>query len=361
MAALRFFFYLLMKPAALGMAFLGLAGVFAPYISPEKWWVPAFSGLFMPVIVVANIFLLIYWSLHKKFWFLLPLITLTANYYYFSSMYQFPWKSVPDCGNGKNITVGTYNVEGFYWINRKSAQDNFREFINRNQIDILCIQEHCEKINLDSLSIRKEINLPYRKTFFNHTTSWANYGLSVYSRYPILRQGNIDFNSEKNNSMWVDILIGKDTVRVFNNHLQTTDISLNKKKFYEYKSVKNWNGQARTLVYILEQLKRNFEIRARQTELVREIIDTTHYPTIICGDFNDTPISYAYNHMITHKFTDSFKVCGKGYGHSFNGMKGLLRIDFLAYNSSFCGQTYESPRLDWSDHNPIIVKLILKN
>ena len=35
MAALRFFFYLLMKPATLGMAFLGIAGIFAPSTNPD--------------------------------------------------------------------------------------------------------------------------------------------------------------------------------------------------------------------------------------------------------------------------------------------------------------------------------------
>ena len=65
MAALRFFFYLLMIPAALGFAFLGLAGVLAPFTDPNTWWIPAFSGLFMPVILAGNIFLLFFLGFHK--------------------------------------------------------------------------------------------------------------------------------------------------------------------------------------------------------------------------------------------------------------------------------------------------------
>lgn len=360
MAALRFFFYLLMKPMALGMALLGLAGVIAPYTNPEKWWIPAFSGLFMPLIIIANVFLLIFWAWHKKGWFLLPLIALGANYYFFSSMYQWPWKKIKDCPPGKEITVASYNVEGFYWIAKDSIRCNIKQFIKDNHIDILCIQEHCEEANLDTATIHHRLGFPYRSVFFNRHTDWANFGISIYSHYPILRQGNIDFHSPQNSSMWVDILVDRDTIRIFNNHLQTTDVSPNTKKYNEYKSVRNWKGQARTLVDLLEGLKLNFQKRAHQAIQVRQVIDTTSYPTIICGDFNDTPISYAYNHIIGEEFQDGFVACGKGYGHSFNGLKGLLRIDFIAYGPGFCGQNYESPSLYWSDHNPVIMKLFLK-
>ena len=359
MAALRFFFYLLMKPAALGFALLGLAGILAPFTDPNTWWVPAFSGLFMPVILIINLFLLVYWTFHKRWWLILPLVTILGNYNFLSSMFQWPWKTISVPTENRSLNIASYNVEGFYWMAQNPEQQVMKNLIEKNQLDILCIQEHCEKNPIDSATIRSKIPLPYRTVHFNRHTDWANFGLSIYSRYPIVRSGNIDFHSEKNSSMWADILIGQDTVRVFNNHLQTTDISPNTKKYNEYKSVKDWHGQARVLVNILQQLKTNFQIRARQSQLVRQIIDTTRYPVIICGDFNDTPISYAFNHMKGNDLSDGFRQCGKGYGHSFNGIRGLLRIDFIAYEEKFKGIEYFSPRLQWSDHNPVIMKLEL--
>lgn len=359
MAALRFFFYLLMKPTALGMAFLGLAGVVAPYTNPETWWVPSFSGLFMPVIIVANLFLLIYWGIQKKLWMLLPFITLLANYQYFHTKFQSPWKE-PIGGNGlKTFTIASYNVEGFYWISRDHTYKNISGFIQENHIDMICFQEHCEESGLDSSVIHNRIGLPYRAVYFNRQTQWANFGISIYSRYPIIRYGIVDFNSSKNGSLWADLLVHKDTIRLFNNHLQTTDVSMNKVRYNKFKSVKNWSGQARTLVNILEQLKKNFQIRARQAIRIRQIIDTTHYPVIVCGDFNDTPISYTYNY-IAKEFTDGFTDRGKGVGRSFNGIKRLLRIDFIAYQHYFKGIDYWSPDLPWSDHNPVIMKLALE-
>lgn len=358
MAALRFFFYLLMKPAALGFAFLGLAGILAPYLDPNIWWLPAFSGLFMPILIFANLFLLLYWGIHKRWWVLFPLVTLAANYQFYVSMFQSPWKESVSYCDQTTFKVASYNVEGFYWISKDHDYKNISKYIKENNIDIICFQEHCEESLLDSNTIYKRIGLPFRAVYFNRKTDWANFGISIYSRYPIIRSGKIDFHSEKNSSMWADIFINKDTIRIFNNHLQTTDVSPNTAKYNKYKSVKNWKGQARTLVHILEQLKRNFQVRAQQAIQVRQIIDTTTYPCIICGDFNDTPVSFAFNHIAHPSFKDGFIDRGKGYGHSFNGIKGLLRIDFIAYQQPyFKGVEYTSPHLPWSDHNPVVMSL----
>lgn len=361
MAALRFFFYLLMIPAALGFAFLGLAGVLAPFTDPNTWWIPAFSGLFMPVILAGNIFLLFFWGFHKKRWVILPLLAIGLNYNYLISSFQWPWKKLPQSiQNKNNLIIASYNIEGFYSIAHSSDKYSLARLVEKKYIDILCLQEHCEESNADSTLIFRRTGLPFRAVFFNRRTDWAVFGITIYSRYPIVRMGKIDFGSERNAAMWADIKVNEhDTIRIINNHLQTTDISLNRKKFNEYKSIKNWHGQARVLVTLLEQLKNNFQIRAHQAQQVRQVIDTTKYPIILCGDFNDTPISYAYNHVKGNDFGDGFRNCGQGYGHSFNGIKGLLRIDFIAYQSWFRGIEYTSPHLPWSDHNPVIMKLAL--
>ena len=232
MAALRFFFYLLMKPATLGMTFLGVCGIFAPCINPDKWWIPALSGLFMPGIILVNLYLLVFWGIHKKWWIILPFITIISNHQFFSGMFQSPWKQDIPYAPKDEITIASYNVEGFYWIAR-NIKYNIKKLVEDNHIDILCIQEHCEESHLDSITIQQKFGLPNRCVFFNRQTAWANFGISIYSHYPIIRYGEINFNSEKNNSMWADILIGKDTIRVFNNHLQTTDVSMNGKKYEE--------------------------------------------------------------------------------------------------------------------------------
>ena len=123
MAALRFFFYLLMKPATLGMAFLGIAGIFAPSTNPNSWWLPALSGLFMPAIIFANLYLLIFWAICKKWWIILPCVTIICNYNYFTGTFQSPWKKDILYTQENDITIASYNVNGFSWIARNVQYD----------------------------------------------------------------------------------------------------------------------------------------------------------------------------------------------------------------------------------------------
>lgn len=359
MAALRFFFYLLMKPFTLGLAILGLGGVVAPYINPNEWWLPAFSGLFLPGILIINLILLLYWIYQKKWWMLCPFIVLASNYDFYASMYRFPSHKRIENQEIHPITIATYNIEGAYWITKYPKKYSVKKMIRDYKIDILCFQEFCEDATITTDSALNRFNMPYRATFFTRQTQWTNCGLVIYSKYPIVNYGKIDFNSTINGAMWADIKINRDTIRIFNNHLQTTNFSQNQLEYKRQKSIRDWKGQAHTLVRILDCLKNNFQERARQAILVREMIDTSRYPVIVCGDFNDTPVSFAFNHIANHNLKDGFRDCGKGYGHSFNGLKRLLRIDFMAYSNHFKGITYLSPEQKWSDHNPVIMELML--
>lgn len=361
MAALRFFFYLLMKPFTLGMALLGLGGVIAPYTNPIEWWLPAFSGLFLPGILILNFILLLFWIYQRKWWILFPLITLSANYDFFASMYRFPKAPSPEPSAGQSVTIATYNIEGAYWITKFPEKYSVKKMIQDYQIDILCFQEFCEDATITPDSVLNRFNMPYRASFFTRQNQWSNCGLVIYSKYPIVNYSKIDFGSTINGAMWADIKINQDTIRIFNNHLQTTNFSQNQLEYKRQKSIRDWKGQAYTLVRILNCLKNNFQERAKQAILIRKMIDTSRYPVIVCGDFNDTPASFAFNHITIPGLKDGFRERGKGYGHSFNGLKGLLRIDFISYDDHFKGIKYQSPEQVWSDHNPVIMELVLKN
>ena len=102
-----------------------------------------------------------------------------------------------------------------------------------------------------------------------------------------------------------------------------------------------------------------FDARQYQTDLLVELIKSTPYKTILCGDFNDTPNSYTY-HQIHKYLNDSFMETGNGFGFTFKELP-LLRIDYM-FHSSNIKATYFTVKREqgMSDHDYIVGKFRLK-
>ena len=160
--------------------------------------------------------------------------------------------------------------------------------------------------------------------------------------------------------MWGDIQTGETRIRIISCHLQTTNFS-KKRRLLDDPVLQNADIQQveDVVTDISQELAQNFKIRATQAQIVRQVIDTTRIPTIVCGDFNDTPSSYTYQY-IKGDLKDSFKTRGNGYAYTFRGIHHLLRIDFILYSKEFKCTDYYSPKKEWSDHNPVISEFYLK-
>jgi endonuclease/exonuclease/phosphatase family metal-dependent hydrolase len=85
---------------------------------------------------------------------------------------------------------------------------------------------------------------------------------------------------------------------------------------------------------------------------LKEHIDACRYPLIVCGDFNDTPISYTYN-TISSKLNDAFVAAGQGISNTYRGKLPPYRIDYILYSNEFDAVSYERHRAEYSDHFPV--------
>ena len=117
----------------------------------------------------------------------------------------------------------------------------------------------------------------------------------MFSKYQILSSGTIDFPKSSNNAIYSDVIIKSDTIRIYNIHLQS-----------------NW----------VKTMKSSYINRANESKKIKEHINSSPFPVIVCGDFNDTPISYTYS-TIKEKLADAFKESGIGIGNSYVGIPSL--------------------------------------
>jgi endonuclease/exonuclease/phosphatase family metal-dependent hydrolase len=72
---------------------------------------------------------------------------------------------------------------------------------------------------------------------------------------------------------------------------------------------------------------------------------------IVCGDFNDTPVSHTY-HALSNGMHDAFTERGKGFGFTYNGPIPMLRIDYILYSEPLQLEYFEIMQSNVSDHFP---------
>lgn len=257
------------------------------------------------------------------------------------------------------LTVATYNVDAFNHEHTGYSCKEIASYMRNLQADILCFQEFGinDEFGVDSIAAVLS-DWPY------HFIPISPEGkhllqLAVFSRYPIKEENLIVYPDSKNCSLWCDIEINGRTIRLFNNHLQTTEVSQNKRKLEKGLRTDDSQRVERAAVGLIDGLHENFRKRAAQANTLKQLIAASPYPTIICGDFNSLPSSYVYHTVKGDKLQDGFQTSGHGYMYTFKFFKHLLRIDYILHSPELNSTDYFSPDLTYSDHNPVVMRVKL--
>ena len=337
----------------------------AVYLNPNSFPYFALLGISFPVFLILISLLLFYWIFRKKKKFILfniMILILTSSF-----ITDFVQINLNKNNTNNTIKFMTFNVRQFDYYNWKEnvkLRDKYFEYIKSENPDIVCFQEFfsSESDNLRNVELlTKEVLKTQNMHFYPTHTLYKDrlYGIATFSKYPIINKAEITFEASSNLCIYTDLKINNDTIRVYNNHLQSIKFQPEDYQFMdslklEIDSIKI--GEAKG---IIRKLLTGFEIRAKQADIISKHIANCKYKTIVCGDFNDTPISYTYHKMLG-ELNDSFVEAGTGIGNTYNGSFPSFRIDYVLYDNSFECEKYLSPRIDLSDHFPVISYLKIK-
>lgn len=330
-----------------------VAGFASGFVHPLKCqWLSFFGLVLMPVLAL-NFLIAILWLVWRSWWSLVPIGALVLNVGYLSAMFQVTLLDRND-GGKERIKMATYNVNNFY-TNDVYTLSSVAEYMQDERVDLLCLQEFPSEGFYPRDSILQAFSyLPYSCLSNGAGNTLA---MAIFSRYPVENCQTISYPGSSNLSLMCDLNIKGKKVRLFTNHLQTTSVNAHKSEVKE--SLQEGEGRRHAAFNLAWSMKDNFEKRADQADSIRALIKASPYPVIVCGDFNDTPASYAY-HRIKGDLTDGFRDCGNGYGYTFREIRKLFRIDYIFYSSDLKGIRYFSPDFPWSDHKPVIWEGILR-
>ena len=110
---------------------------------------------------------------------------------------------------------------------------------------------------------------------------------------------------------------------------------------------------------MVSTLRKAFPIRSNQALTVIDHVHKSPYPVIICGDFNDTPLSFTYN-QFNEKYVDAFRNNGYGIGKTFVGKIPAGRIDYIFHSKNLNSYQFKLQEEVFSDHRAISCKVYKK-
>lgn len=333
------------------------------HISPDDFALPAFFGLAYPYLLLVNILFVITWAVLLKFEALISVFVIAVGFNHFVNYIKI---GRPSGNKEGTFKVMSYNVRLFnYFENKKNATSETRvlNFLKTQNPDILCLQEFFvlgDPEQKDQM-IKNGLNGKY----YSHIKLIGSsrnkyYGIATYSKFPIIRKGEIVYSGSSSLSIFSDVVIKNDTFRIFNNHLQSFRLKRMERSFLDEMTTTDDKGTIGEIRNLSVSLKKGFAQRARQAQVVKAQIDLSPYPVIVAGDFNDTPVSYSYR-KIRKGLNDSFVTSGYGAGFTYRGNYPPNRIDYILYDNALESRQFDIIKAKYSDHYPVVAWLRKKN
>ena len=305
-----------------------LISYLAPKIHPDFFWHISLLGILIPFLLILNTLFAVYWviSWRKYFWANIVIIVLGLPYIDNTIANQkntLDQKEFSQLQKNKKhqfdqlINLMSFNVRLFNQnenIDDDKIENKIVGMIKEKKPDVLCLQE----FNLTESTKELFDAFNYKKNNDNK--------LQIFTNYRVIKSGYI---KSKNICIYKDIVLN-DTIRVYNIHLQS-----------------NW----------VKTMKSSYQNRVSEALKIKKHINKSPFPVIVCGDFNDTPLSYTYS-TLKKGLADSFQESGIGIGNSYVSIP-TLRIDYILHSQKYESYNYKKLKYKFSDHYPISCDILI--
>ncbi|MCM4168999.1 hypothetical protein KCTC52924_00237 [Arenibacter antarcticus] len=318
-------------------AFLLAMSCFVPQIPVTHFPFLSILSLMVPLLVLTNVIFFCYWLLlgSRNLW--MSAIVLGIGYLVMGTFFRFQPSEEP-ISKGE-ISIMSFNARGFNrsgMISDKTISTQIVALVKAEDPDIVCFQEfdYTKKKSADFNA--------YKYSFIDYEYGHKKVVLAIYSKFPILNNGSLDFPESANSAIYADVVTQKDTVRVYNLHLESHKV---------IPSVRRLSDEPKARLY--KRMSRSFAKQQEQAAIFNAHRNATPYKKIVSGDFNNTQFSNVYQ-VIKDDMQDSFLEQGSGYGRTYNFKYYPVRIDFIFLDKAFEVKAHKNFDVKLSDHFPLM-------
>ena len=355
-----------------------MLGCYSAYFFSKGLWPIGLISLSLFYLLLILIGFFFFWLIVKPRWTALFIVTIAITQSHIRQIIPLRFSAPFTVKKDNNhLRVMSWNAAQFDILHAKKQPEKQQEMVDQIKSfdpDIACIQEMVAGdsivnthtpyykrfafIPLDSFAKR----LGYSEYFYSYNykenfLDQQHFGIIIFSKYPIINRQAISYYPHDYNSrfQYVDIVKNSDTFRVFNVHLQSLRFSILNREYIDNPSIQSEKDIAKSKS-ILNKFRVGFQRRKTQSDRIRNEMEKSPYPVIVCGDFNDVPNSYPYE-TIGRGMKNAFAEKGAGLGRTFSGISPTLRIDHIFVDEHFTVEQFKRVPKDLSDHFAIITDL----
>ncbi len=323
------------------------------FISPNFITFLGYFGLGYIIIVTVNLLFTIIWLFIKIKYSILNLILICFGWNLFWGHFNLSINIQKQSNN--SIKILSYNTHNFVLQQSDSEQktnylNNIIDFTKSENIDIACYQEFFTAKARDTItndSVIKALN--YKYYFFANYKKTDKYrkmdAIATFSKFPIIKNAYFYNSDNEVFGIYSDIKVNSDTIRLYNVHLC---------------SIKLGKINDSTQEKAIYKIGKAFKFRAKEVDFLVNNFKESPYPIIVCGDFNDTPASYAYQRII-NGLDDTYSASEINIGNTYFWNMPPIRIDNILINSEYKAIKYKVEKLPFSDHYPVISQIKKRN
>jgi len=321
------------------------------YVPPAWCRYVSLLGLGFPFFLCGTLFMLFLSLLFAPRQAWIPLVGMGLCFGTIRSYIPFNLTSPAPRGS---LKLMSYNLMG--WGPATNYEDGLNRtalYIARQRPDILCAQEAF----VSDTVLEKRIRPALGPTLSQYDSIKLGESLlACFSRFPIVKKKLI-CRHDTNGAAAFKLLLGPaDTLLVVNCHLESMRLSHEERTGYSdlvhRRDAAHPDSTSRRLV---AKISAAAVERARQADAVAAYVEShvSRMPVVVCGDFNDSPVSYAC-YKAGRGLVSAFRATGNGLGRSFNRDAIIVRIDHV-----FCSSHWKpfDARIDdtvfYSDHFPL--------
>ena len=181
--------------------------------------------------------------------FLLSTLVLILSFGKIFALYQFGGKKILLTDDLKIMSYNVRKLNADNNLKITNIPDSIKNLVHRVNPDILILQEFLN---------HKKIFPQYPHKYLNPWIKGKTRN-AVYSKYEIVNKDIIEFNNSSNGSIFVDLVVNLDTIRIYNIHLESLRIRVDQENFGEKDSDK-----------LIQRFSNTFKKQATQVEQILE-------------------------------------------------------------------------------------------